>query len=379
MTSDCTFEQGPIRPPSEASSLLLRVNRNCPWNRCTFCSIYKKTKFSLRPVEDVIREIDTVHRFVGALSSDGAQGGRLKNLSPYDEQAFYAARNWLACGMKSIFLQDADCLTIRPENLLKILRHIKDRFPQVQRITCYARSESVARIDDASLKEIAAAGLNRIHIGMETASDTVLTLVRKGVTKETHVTAGRKVKNAGIELSEYFLIGLGGREFSQEHALESADALNRIDPDFIRFRTLHLPDKVNLFAGGEQGARYQWAPDLTLAREIHTLIRNLDGIASRVKSDHSYNLFQEIDGTLPADKDRLMEVLQSFIDMEPERRMLFQVGKRSGHFLHLSDMENRGRLTQVADTCRKSGITSDNVDEQLHEIIQDRMRRGMSF
>ena len=368
------FEQGPIRPPSEASSLLIRVNRNCPWNRCTFCSIYKKKKFSLRPVEDVLRDIDTIRRFIDTL-----QGGSRPDVSsPADEQALYAARNWVASGMESVFLQDADGLVIRPENLLKILRHLRDLFPQVKRITSYARSESVARIDDSILAEIAAAGLNRIHIGMETASDRVLELVRKGVTKEVHVTAGLKVKRAGIELSEYVLTGLGGREFSQLHAVETADALNRINPDFIRFRNLHLPDWVTLFPDSADHS-YQWAPDLVQAQEIHTLIERLDGITSCITSDHSYNLLQEIDGVLPGDKERLLELLRTFIDMAPEQRVLFQVGKRSGHFVRLGDMGIPGRLKQVGDICQEYGITPDNVDERLYEIVQDRMKKGMPY
>jgi len=378
MTRHGTFEQGPIRPPSEASSLLLRVNRNCPWNRCTFCSIYKKEKFSLRPVDDVISEIDTVHRIICALDAGDPSGGQQKSLAHGDDHAFFAARSWHASGMKSIFLQDADSLTIPPENLIRILQQVKSRFPQVQRITSYARSASVERLSGATLKEVADAGLNRIHIGMESAADTVLELVQKGVTKATHIAAGLKVKQAGIELSEYFLIGLGGREFSEEHATESADALNQINPDFIRFRTLHLPDRVNLYAG-VAGAKFQWAPDLVLAREVHTLISRLEGITSRIKSDHSYNLFQEIDGTLPGDRARLLAGLQSFIDMEPERRILFEVGKRSGHVLQLRDLDIPGRLEEVAEICRKSGITPDNADQRIHEIVQERMRRGLPY
>ena len=373
------FEQGPIRPPSEASSLLIRVNRNCPWNRCTFCSIYKKKKFSLRPVDDVLQDIDTIRRFVDAVQEGGQSRGSLpKASSPGEEQALYAARNWVAGGMESIFLQDADGLVIRPENLLKILRHLKASFPQVKRITSYARSESVARIEDGILADIAAAGLNRIHIGMETASDRILELVRKGVTKEVHITAGLKAKRAGIELSEYVLTGLGGREFSQLHAVETADALNRINPDFIRFRNLHLPDWVALFPDSADH-KYQWAPDLVQAEEIYTLIERLDGITSCIKSDHSYNLLQEIDGILPGDKERLLELLRTFIDMAPEQRVLFQVGKRSGHFLRLSDMGIPGRLKQVRDICQEYGITPDNVDERLYEIVQDRMRKGMPY
>lgn len=378
MESSGGFEQGPIRPPSEASSLLVRVTRNCPWNRCTFCSIYKGEKFSLRPVAEVIRDIDTVHRFVTELQDPrGAAARTARNLSPADEQAFFAARSWLAEGLESVFLQDADSLVIRPENLVTIIRHIKTRFPMVARITSYARSDSVARISAENLREIAAAGLNRIHIGLETAADTILRLVHKGVTKEIHIEAGQKVKNAGIELSEYVLTGIGGREFSHEHARETGDALNRINPDFIRFRTLHFLDSRQLFA--DPAARYTWASDLVQAQEILTLIGHLENITSRIKSDHTFNLLMEIDGTLPGDKERLLEVLRTFIGMAPATRMLFQVGKRTGHFVRLSDMAIPGRLAQVEEVCREYGINPGNVDEQLHEMVQERMRRGMAF
>jgi len=373
------FEQGPIRPPSEAASLLLRLNRNCPWNRCTFCSIYKKQKFSIRPLADVIADIDTIHRFVSELQQGERAADIMRRpLSQNDRSALIAASNWLAEGMESIFLQDADSLVVRPENLIAILQHIRACFPQVKRITSYARSDSVARISTENMNKIAAAGLNRLHIGMETASDTILSMIQKGVTKEIHITAGLKAKAAGIELSEYVLTGIGGSEFSREHALETADALNQINPDFIRFRTLHLPDKYKLFANTTDH-RYQWAPDLVLAKEILLLLERLDNVTSTVKSDHSYNLFQEIDGKLPKDKERLLDVLRSFIAMEPAKRALFQLGKRSGYFLRLSDMQIPGRLEQVTALCRQSDITPDNVDQQIHDMIQERMKMGMPF
>lgn len=373
------FEQGPIRPPSEAASLLLRVNRNCPWNRCTFCSIYKKKRFSIRPVADVIADIDTIHYFITELQQAKHTPDVMARSVPPDSQAaFFAARSWLAEGMESIFLQDADSLVIRPENLLAILRHIKTRFPHVERITSYARSDSVARISAENMREIASAGLNRIHIGMETASDTILNMIQKGVTKDVHIAAGLKVKEAGIELSEYVLTGIGGSEFSRDHASETADALNQINPDFIRFRTLHIQDKITLFANATDH-RYQWAPDLVLAEEILLLLERLEGVISTIKSDHSYNLFQEIDGILPDDKERLLEVLRNFIGMAPVDRALFQAGKRFGCFLRLRDMTIPGRREQAAELCRKLGITPDNVDLRIHEIIQERMRMGMPF
>jgi hypothetical protein len=371
------FEQGPIRPPSEAHSLLLRLTRNCPWNRCTFCSVYKKHQFSLRPVEDVFRDIDVVHRYVGELRDlqEGRSGASRSFQLPEDEQAFFAAKNWLEGGTKSVFLQDADSLAMKPGDLIAVLKHIKERFPKVERVTSYARSVTVARISDDELREMADAGLNRIHIGLETASDRILRMIKKGVTKEIHIKAGLKTRNAGIELSEYVLTGIGGREFSREHAIEIADALNQINPDFIRFRTLHIRDTVKLFENTED---YVWeqASDLVLAREILLLIEKLENITSRIKSDHMLNLFQEIDGTLPQDKERLMDVLQGFIDMPPAHQALFQVGKRFGYFWRLSDMQIPGRLAQVEEICRRLGITPENIDDKIIEMTQEQMRSG---
>lgn len=368
------FEQGPIRPPSEADSLLLRLTRNCPWNRCTFCSVYKKRKFSLRPVEDIIRDIDTIHEFTSEL-----QQGRLpatNDLNQEEKYAFQVARNWVSAGMTSVFLQDADSLVLKPEQTIRILGHIRKLFPTVERITSYGRSHTIARISDADLGEMADAGLNRIHIGMETAADRILDMVYKGAGKDIHIKAGIKTKGAGIELSEYVLTGIGGEEFWQEHAIETADAMNQINPDFIRFRTLHILDSLNLFENSEEFT-WQRPTDLTIAQEVLLFIDRLNKITSSVKSDHMYNLFQEIDGTLPQDKERLKGVLQEFIDMEPKKQVCFQLGKRFGHFLKLSDMEISGRLARVENICSQVGITPENVDRKINNLIQEKMLEGM--
>nr|WP_051361396.1 radical SAM protein [Desulfuromonas sp. TF] len=377
------FEQGPIRPPSEAYSLLLRITRNCPWNRCTFCSVYKKRTFSLRPVEEIIRDIDAVHRFVNELQAPGRSTGSwgkhfVADLHSKDQQAFFAAKSWLESGMESIFLQDADSLAMKPEDLITVLRHVKARFPMAARITSYARSATIARISDENLKEMADAGLNRIHIGLETASDKILKMIRKGVTKEIQIKAGVKARNAGMEVSEYVLTGIGGSEFWHDHAVETADALNRINPDFIRFRTLRISDSLKLFENADDTS-WKRAPGLVQAKEIRLLIEKLSGISSRIKSDHMFNLFQEIDGTLPQDKERLLSVPQKFIDMDPEHRMLFQIGKMYRYFWQLSDMQIPGRLAQVEEICRRLEVTPENVDEKINGMIQEGMRTGVSL
>jgi len=262
------FEQGPIRPPSEAYSLLIRVTRNCPWNRCTFCPVYKGAKFSLRPIEHVKQDIDAAHKSVEMIREMADESGRIRrteilnaaqNNEKLDSQAFNAALNWFAGGMRSIFIQDANSLIIKPSDLVEILTHLKIRFPWVERITSYARSHTITRIKDGYLKAMMDAGLNRVHIGLESGSDQVLKMTRKGVSKETHIKAGLKVKKAGMELSEYIMPGLGGRIYSEVHALETADALNQIDPEFIRLRTLAVPPGLELYEDMVSG-RFEKSP-----------------------------------------------------------------------------------------------------------------------
>ncbi len=372
------FEQGPIRPPSEAHSLLVRVTRNCPWNRCTFCPVYKGTRFSVRPVEHVKRDIDLVHRHVETLRQLADKSGRVDRVeigkafgnTEVDEQrGFHAALNWIAGGMRSVFLQDANSLVIKTADLVEILKHLKLRFPWVERITSYARSHTLARMEDDDLKEIGEAGLNRIHTGLESGSDRVLEMVSKGATKEMHVQAGRKVKRAGIELSEYYMPGLGGRALSREHALETADALNQINPDFIRLRTLAISDRTSLSEEHEAG-RFEKCSDVMVAQEILTFIEKLDGITSVVKSDHILNPFGDFEGTLPRDKERMTAILGDFLAMPAERQHLYQVGRRLGIFGCVRDMEDPQRLASAEKAYRELGVTPDNVDQVIDRLTR---------
>jgi radical SAM superfamily enzyme YgiQ (UPF0313 family) len=252
---------------------------------------------------------------------------------------------------------------------VEILIHLKKHFPWVERVTSYARSHTITRIKDHDLKAIRDAGLNRIHIGLESGSDEVLKMVKKGMTKETHIKAGLKVKKAGMELSEYIMPGLGGKTYSKIHALETADALNQINPDFIRLRTLAIPNFVELYEDYETG-RFEKCTDIMMVKENKLLIESLDRITSVVKSDHILNLFENLEGTLPQDKERMLEILRAFLAMEPERQSLYQVGRRLGFFSCLSDMESPHRLAKAEKTYQQLGITPDNVDEVIDELMK---------
>ena len=372
------FEQGPIRPPSEAQSLLIRITRNCPWNRCTFCPVYKGSDFSLRPPEHVMRDIDAVHHYVTAIREAAEKDGTvtesaLRTLFDHsttkDPMASQAAVQWASGGMRSIFLQDANSLIIKPQHMIDILIHLKRCFPWVERITSYARSHTVARIKESDLKAMRDAGLNRIHIGLESGSDEVLKWVVKGVTQETHIKAGIKAKAAGMELSEYVIPGLGGKALSAVHATETAEALNRINPDFIRLRTLAIPNHIELFKDVETG-RFEKCTDLETANEILLFIEKLNGITSTLKSDHILNLFQEIEGTFPKDKTAMTGVIQEFLEMPPETQCIYQIGRRLGILSRLDDMQHPRLYREAEAACKQLGATPETVDGIIDHLMK---------
>jgi hypothetical protein len=372
------FELGPIRPPSEAQSLMLRVTRNCPWNKCKFCGLYKGEKFSIRPVDHVIKDIDTIRHYVDEIDKIMQQpgGGNQRDLfalqagqPEFEEMAFHTALNWIRGGMKSVFLQDANSMIIKPDDLVKILDHVRQAFPQVERITSYARSQSVARISDEDMARIAAAGLNRLHVGMESGADEVLELVKKGVDKQTHIVAGKKVKAAGIELSEYFMPGLGGVKLSRQNALETADAMNQIDPDFIRIRTLAILEQVELYKDVQSG---DFIPigDVEMVEELLLFLDNHNGIASTVKNDHILNLFQEVEGRLPDDQERMRAPIQKFLAMTGEEQLLYIVGRRAGVFSRLEDLHDPVLAGHAEKIRTDNRINLDNVDDFTAEMIK---------
>lgn len=372
------FEQGPIRPPSEASSLLIRITRNCSWNRCSFCPVYKGEKFSLRPVDHVLRDIDAVRFYTNALLNEGGIEGvvsrhQLEKLSMADGrrdiQALYAAISFVQGGMKSIFLQDGNSLILKAEHLIRILQHLKESFPGVERITSYARSSTIVKIGEENLQEMALAGLNRVHIGMESGSDKVLEMVQKGTDKSRQITAGKMVKKAGIELSEYYMPGLGGRKLSRENALETADALNQINPDFIRLRTLALPSLAPLTQQFQAG-KFDKMGEVETAHELLLFLESLTAITSTIKSDHVLNLFPEIDGILPQDREKVITPVKAYLALDPQEQMLFSIARRTHRLSSLSDLNVPSLRHNALQICNQLGATPDNMDDIIDNLMK---------
>jgi len=370
------FEQGPIRPPSEARSLLLRVTRNCSWNRCDFCPVYKGQKFSIRTVDEIKKDIDTVREMVKLLHEMSWKAGlggtvdrRLAEAilqgSRYSE-SFRSVALWVYYGRESAFLQDANSLVMRTADLVKVVHYLKDSFPEIKRITSYARSQTLARTPVEALRELRDAGLNRIHVGLESGSDDVLADVRKGTTAAQQIEGGRRVVEAGIELSEYVMPGLGGRRLSREHALETARVLNAVNPHFIRMRSLALPQGTRLREKWESG-EFERLSDEEIVREIRLFIESLDGITSYVASDHILNLLEEVEGRLPGDKPKLLASIDRFLDLPAEERVLFQLGRRLGLLRALPDLDHpalRSRALAVREQ-----IAADSPEDLEQKIL----------
>jgi len=351
------IEQGPIRPPSEAQSLLLRVTRNCSWNNCEFCHIYKGKKFSLRTVEEVKKEIDAIQAIVSeiqSLSSNMGFAGEinaavvravLHSSRPYPE-GYRSIILWLYRGGENVFLQDANNLAHRTKDLVEILTYLKKSFPTVQRITTYSRARTIARKSLEELQALHDAGLSRIHVGLESGYDPLLKLVQKGVTAKELIDAGQKVKQSGISLSEYIMPGLGGKAMWREHAIETARVLSQIDPDFIRVRTFKALEIMPVYRRIESGELELMNDDEIIAEE-RLLIENLDGITSYFASDHILNLLEELDGKFPEAKETMLAAIDRYLAMSLEERNNFRLGRRAGYYRTLDDMLNPELRTRV--------------------------------
>ena len=342
-------EQGPIRPPSEARSLLLRVTRNCPWNQCQFCPVYKERKFSLRTVEEIKQDIETVKDIVDdvktlswRLGCSGAVNDQVISSifgdSDYSDN-FRSVAAWLYYGTGACFLQDADNMIMKVRDLVEVLDFLRKKLPEITRITTYSRSRTVVRKSVESLKQIREAGLDRIHIGLESAYDPLLKLMKKGVKGAQQIEAGQKVIEAGMELSEYVMPGLGGQEMWREHAVETAKALNQINPHFIRLRSLRVPKRVPLHEKLKDGSFTMQTDDM-IAEEIKLFIETLDGITSMVTSDHIMNLLEEVTGRLPQDKEMMLEVIRKYQALSDLDRTIFRIGRRGGTYRSTDDLEH---------------------------------------
>jgi len=319
-----SFELGPFRPPSEAFSLLIRATRNCPWNRCRFCGMYKREKFQLRTVDEIKKDIETaahIRDMIKEQAWKAGNGGNIRQAAAAivnnpPNHAFQNVALWMYGGGQNVFLQDANTIIMRTPELVEVLNFMRETLPDATRITSYGRSKTAAKKTLDELVAIHEAGLTRLHVGLESGSDTVLQKMDKGVTAAEQITA-----------------------------LETARVLSEINPDFIRIRTLNVSPGLVMFSDIEDGS-FTLQSDDGMVEELKLLIENLD-CESNFVSDHINNLLQELKGKLPDDKQRLLDIIDRYKSLSPEEKTNFRVGRRARIYTYLNEMNDDRKYSMV--------------------------------
>jgi radical SAM superfamily enzyme YgiQ (UPF0313 family) len=332
------FELGPIRPVDEADSLLIRTTRGCPWNNCAFCVNYKDMRFSKRSIEDIKKDIEAA-------------------------AAYYGDHPFRTC-----FFQDGDSFIMKTGELIEILELLKRHFPSLERVSSYGRSQTMIRKSPQEIREIADAGLNLLYCGMESGSDAVLKNVKKGVTAADHIKAAGMAKAAGMKISEFIILGLGGKKLWRVHAEETAGTLNRIDPHFIRVLTIGVKQGSGLEKQMEEG-KFEVQTEKNIIEEQRLLIENLNGISSYYVNHHGVDLLMEARGQLPEDKAKLLAIMDRYLCLPEPDRINYTLGKRLGYYRQMDDMKDENRKAFVDGKVRE--VMADypgRFDEICHHL-----------
>ena len=323
----------------------MRVIRNCTWNRCTFCPVYKGTRSSRRPLEEVLAEVDAMWAAAQVLRAAAADGRGLTaplHAGDVPGEAMQVAL-FVHAGGRSAFLQDADPCAVTPADLAAVIKLVRKRFPTIERVTTYGRAATLARRRPEQLRLLAEAGLTRVHLGLESGSDEVLRMVDKGCTAAQLVVAGENVLGAGMELCYYVMPGLGGRTLSAEHVAGTAGVLRRVAaaapagaPLVVRLRTTAVVPGTPLAERHRAGV-FSLPDDVEIAVELRELLGQLDGVRLELRSDHALNLLPGLDGSLPGDREHLIALLDEYLSLTPGERAEFALGSRLGIYHALAD------------------------------------------
>lgn len=274
------YEGTVYRPPSEAMSFILQATIGCSHNDCTFCSMYKDKQFRIRKMSEILEDI-------------------------YQARSLYPR-------VKKIFIADGDALIIKTRDLLEIVKELKNVFPEVESIGIYSSPKSVHIKTLEELKELKDAGIRIAYLGLESGSDNILQLVNKGDDAEGIIEAGLKLKQAGILLSLTVISGLGGKELWKEHALETAKALNKINPNYLGLLTLMLEPGTPLYETYSKG-EFEILNPIEIAEETLLLLENLDSEGTIFRSNHASN-YVSLKGTLNKDKEKMIMELKEALE-----------------------------------------------------------------
>lgn len=274
------YEGRVFRPPSEAYSLIVQATIGCSHNQCTFCDMYKEKRFRVRRLEEVKADFDLAR----------AQYRRVNR----------------------IFLADGDALMCRAGHLAEILRYIREKFPECERVTSYGSPKSILVKTQDELNELHALGLEMVYLGLESGSDEVLRRVNKGETAAEIVRAGKMVKAAGMKLSVTAIAGLGSTELSEEHAVQTARALSEMRPEYIGLLTLLFELPTPLMRDWQEG-RFRLMNPVEIAAETLVLLENIDSEGSLFRANHASN-YVNLAGTLNRDREAMCARLRAALE-----------------------------------------------------------------
>lgn len=409
------FEICSIRPPTENYSLTFRLTRNCYWNRCAFCPVYKcGAKFSRRKVDEVLEDIKRAKQIDDFLFEQGigypvyseADFYKLQNIlqkvqqqrweagiidvsengsadagvesindermqwfmqwfvdKPTLAQCFEHVVQWRIGGGKTCFFGDADGLIVAAKDYEKILSYIKQNFPTLQRFTIYGRTKTASRKDFKELVQLHKAGLHRVHFGIESGSDDVLKLMNKGEDSRDHIEGCLKTKEARLSVSVYIMPGLGGKKLSYAHALETARVINETGPDFVRLRTLSVFPYTPLSDMVKTG-EFEPCSDDEIVDEIETLVTAID-VPVMLYSDSATNLLP-LNGKLPQDKSALLSEIREYKSKSYTERLQYRLRARLESFVG-----QYGRLTDDIEMLLKPMIKGNSIVINNAEYVEE--------
>lgn len=287
------YEEPVFRPPSEAYSLIFQVTIGCSWNNCAFCEMYTSKKFRIKSIEDVRDEIRSFAEF-----------------SPKT---------------RKIFLADGNAMVLSTSKLLEILETINNSFPKLMRISSYAIAKDIENKSVEELIQLKEAGLKLLYVGIETGDDQLLQMVQKGETSASTIKNLLKVKEAGIKLSVMIINGLGGKIYSDQHAINSAHVVNAIQPEYLSTLVLSFPFGVDHYKGRFKGV-YQEMSIIELLEEQLLFISHTELEYVVFRSDHASN-YLSLKGILSRDKERMQDQLRTAI-YDPQNASLREEWQR---------------------------------------------------
>lgn len=282
------YEGTIFRPPSEADSLLVQVTVGCSWNKCTFCDMYTDKKFRIRGIDEI--------------KADLKEGSRWRNQ------------------IRRIFLCDGDAMVLKTSMLLEILETIRDLYPDLDAVRVYATATDILRKSHEELCQLKEAGLEMVYIGLESGSDKVLKEVNKDITKAEMIAAAKAVTKAGIRQSVSIISGLGGQDMSREHILETADALNQMQPDYVGMLVLHAGNDTDMFRKISEGT-FRLPSATQVLTEMKLLIENLELEHCYFTSAHASN-YIDVRGRLPQDKQAMLRNIDRLTELVKKREAI---------------------------------------------------------